>query len=194
MEERMQQLRTRRRQAARRRKRRVLILSAAVLLALAVGGTLAYIATETYMLKNSFDPAQVSCKVNQKIGGAYNVTNTSDIPAYIRAYAVVNWMDEEGNVRGIAPKGSEYELSFNDADWQQDAETGYHYYLQPVAPGADTENLITGFGLAQGAKAPEGYALCVEVIAEAIQAAGDTDDGSVPAIVDAWGATPIRGS
>ena len=102
-------------------------------------------------------------------------------------------MDNNGNVRGISPAaGTDYEIttdaSFDwddSAAWFQDESTGYYYHKTPVIPNEDTSNLVTGIQVKR--IPPTNYQLSVEVVAEAIQADGDTDIGSIPAVKDAWG-------
>ena len=174
-------------------KRRTTLLSIFLILSLAVGGTLAYIVARTDNVNNQFEPSYVTCQVNAN-NNSFDVTNTGDVDAFIRAAIVVNWMDDQGDVRGISPKASDYSLTVNDKDWWKDTKTGYYYYKYSVVPAGVTEDLIASYGLAAGVTAPSGYELCVEVVAEAIQADGDTDNGAVPAYKDAWGIDSISGS
>lgn len=158
-----------------------------LILSFAVGGTLAYIAVATPGVENQFEVAMVSCKVNAN-GKTFSVTNTGNVDAYIRADVVVNWMDENGDVIGIAPKQqSDYTMTIGEG-WEL-AGDGFYYYDNRVAP-ANSDNdttsaLVTSIAL--NAVPPTGYELSIEVVAEAIQADGDTDDGSIPAYQDAWG-------
>lgn len=175
-------------------KRRTALLSIFLILSLAVSGTLAYIIARTDNVNNQFEPSFVTCQVNSNNDNSFDVTNTGDVNAFIRAAIVVNWIDGEGNVRGIAPSSSDYTLSVNTTDWWQDDETGYYYYKYFVLPGNLTNDLITAYGLSASVTAPDGYELSVEVVAEAIQADGDTDNSNVPAYKDAWGIGSINGS
>ena len=140
-------------------------------------------------MDNLFIPASVTCQVNS-VDNNFTVTNTGNIDAYIRASIVVNWMDKDGNVRGIAPSTSDYTLNVNTTDWWQD-NTGYYYYKHSVSPDASTNPLIPPNGITANATAPTGYALSVEVVAEAIQAQGTTDTANVPAYQDAWGISSV---
>ena len=169
---------------AKRKHLKPQIVALCILLALCLvaGSVLAYMFLKTSQLDNQFDPATVTCQVNANNDNTFDVTNTGDVNAYIRAAIVVNWMDEGGNVRGIAPTESE-SLRVNTTDWQHDPETGYYYYNHYVLPNNVTNDLVTVYGLAEN----NGYELCVEVVAEAIQADGTTDTGDIPAYKDAWG-------
>ena len=113
--------------------------------------------------------------------------NNGNVPALMRAKVVVNWVetvtvDGETQYNVIAnPAGHTASISYNTTNWQLLSD-GYYYYKGYVAAGASTEALITE------AKATAGttYQLQVEVLAEAIQATGFTDD-LVKAVKDAWG-------
>lgn len=177
-----------------KKKPLIFLVSLLLIISLLLGGVLAYMFSKTKQLNNQFDPAQVTCQVNAYEDGSFDVTNTGKVKAYIRAAIAVNWMDAQGNVSGIDPAASDYTLTVNDTDWWQDSSTGYYYYKYPVNPESVdsanpdniTNDLITGYGLAANVTAPTGYELCVEVVAEAIQADGTTDVTDVPAYKDAW--------
>lgn len=173
---------------SRRAKPHIVALCILLVLCLAAGGTLAYMFSKADV-DNQFDLAEVTCQVNYKetlSGKQFDVTNTDEIDAYIRVAIVVNWMDAAGNVRGIAPASSDYDLLVYDTDWLKDPNTGYYYHIKPVVAGGTTKLLIEG--ITQNVAAPSGYKLSVEVVAEAIQADGTTDGNNpVPAVTDAWG-------
>lgn len=180
----------------KRRRTNMLVglLGIILILSLAVGGTFAYLKAVTNKVENQFAPARVACIVNSGSDGTFDVKNDSDVDAYIRAAIVVNWMDDNGNVRGIAPVATEVDIKVNTTDWWQDSNTGYYYYKRLVSSEEVTEDLITSFGLAERATVPNGYQLSVEVVAEAIQAAGVSDSGESPVYKLAWGISSITGS
>jgi len=168
------------------RNRLALILSIVLILILVVGGTISFVVANSLSVKNNFERTYVESEVNSDL----SVTNLGNTEAYIRAAIVVNWMDADGNVRGIAPvAGADYELSVNTEDWYLDNTTGFYYYKPIVevngVTGDTTDILVSDVTLK--VKAPEGYELTVEVVAEAIQATG-TKNGT-PAYSDAWGIT-----
>ena len=78
----------------------VLVVSVLVLLLAVAGGTLAWLTAQTDGVVNTFTPAQVSCVVTENFNGTtksnVNVTNTSDIPAYIRVKLVTYRVNEAG--------------------------------------------------------------------------------------------------
>lgn len=174
------------------------LLGIILILSFIVGGTLAYIAVSTNQVTNQFEAAYVSCRVNVKNDGKIDITNTGNVDAYIRATFIANWMDESGNVYGQSPvqgtqKGdNDYYITPQGTDWSYNADTGYYYYVKRIAPNGTTPNLVADVYVAPG-KAPNGYKLSVEVVAEAIQADGVTvrDGSTIQAYTDAWGVSNI---
>ena len=159
-----------------------LLLSLALILTLAVGGTLAYIATTSAMVENQFGAGRVSSSVN----GNGQVTNNGNVDAYIRAAIVVNWMDEDGNVYGIKPNCS---LSINNG-WTKIGD--FYYYTTEVAPNGTTTTAPANVSVNENPPSAA-YSLSIEIVAEAIQANGDTDSGNIPAYQNAWGISAIGG-
>ena len=165
-----------------------LLLGIVLLLAFAAGGTIAYIATSSAMAQNQFEPGRVTSSVNVSGDTITVVNSNSNVDVYIRAAIVVNWMDANGDVLGTPPKeGTDYTLTLNKTDWEQDMSTGFYYYKASVASNATTSDLVSAIEVK--GTVPSGYALSVEVVAEAIQAQGKT--GTTPAYENAWGITPI---
>ena len=86
------------------RKKTVLLLAMVVLiLAGAVGGTLAYIVTSSGPVQNTFTPAHVTCAVEEDfsdntIKKDVKIRNTGNTSAYIRAAIVANWVDKDGKI------------------------------------------------------------------------------------------------
>lgn len=147
----------------------VLLIAVILLISTAVGSTVAFLATKTEPVENSFEYANVSCKVTQNCdtdGSIVQVKNTGTISAYIRAAVVANWMDVDGNIAASVPEEYSYDLTCSSGSWTQGTD-GFFYYLLPVAPDASTEgNLLTCAVTCP--ETPE-YTLSVEVLAEAIQ-------------------------
>ncbi|MBP3493186.1 MAG: hypothetical protein J6J83_01085 [Oscillospiraceae bacterium] len=166
-------------------KHLALILSLVLILSIAVGGTIAYIAMKTNPVVNQFDGSYVTSRVNVS-DDTIDVTNTGDVRAYIRAAILVNWesTSSKGVFSGSAPASSDYTLTLNLTDWHYDSATGFYYYKTAVDPLATTNDLVTD--IAVNVTPPAGYSLCVEVVAEAIQADGDHDVTGENAYADAW--------
>ena len=146
----------------------------ALIATLAVGGTLAWLSAYTQPVKNTFVmgtvPPQVTESFDHQVKKDVAVTNTGNIPAYIRVALVCTWQDDDGNVVGepasldnltIDWGGEGTELGNN---WIQIGD--YYYYTQPVAAGATTSNLIDKAEV----KTANGYRMNLQVIADSIQA------------------------
>lgn len=158
----------------------VLLIAIILLISTAVGSTVAFLATKTEPVENSFEYANVSCEVTQNCdtdGSIVKVKNTGTISAYIRAAVVANWMDTDGNIAASDPEGYSYDLTCSSGSWVQGTD-GFFYYPLPVAPGASTEgNLLT---CTVACPKDPGYTLSVEVLAEAIQST------PASAVKEAW--------
>lgn len=105
-------------------KHLALILSLVLILSIAVGGTIAYIAMKTNPVVNQFDGSYVTSRVNVS-DDTIDVTNTGDVRAYIRAAILVNWesTSSKGVFSGSAPASSDYTLTLNLTDWHYDSAT-----------------------------------------------------------------------
>lgn len=174
-----------RKRPARRRKLNkyfLVTLSLVLLLGVAGGVTLAYIIAEGGTVANSFTPAQVLCSVDND----YAVTNDGNVDAYIRAAVIVNWENGDGDIIGIAPvAGTDYTLSVDAESWEL-GDDGFYYYKNVVPFEGATDKTPPVVTVTPKTEAPKGFTLVVEVLAEAIQADGDTDNGNIPAYQDAW--------
>ena len=164
------------------RKGLITVAALVLLLCAAVGGTLAWLTTQTDPVVNTFTPATVRADITEGVQGKTKesviITNTGDIPAYIRAAVVINWVDDDGNVCASVPDEATYTLSVQSG-WVEGGN--YYYYTQPVAANGSAPNLLTA---TEGDTVPTGYHLQVTILAEAIQSTPDT------AIEEAWGVDP----
>ncbi|MBR2987259.1 MAG: hypothetical protein IKC63_04495 [Clostridia bacterium] len=168
------------------KKALVLILSLSLVLILSVGVTAALLISRSEELPNTFVPTFVRCEVlKTAVNGLpedVSIQNTGDIPAFIRAAIVVNWvLDTDSHlIHGEAPKnGTDYTLTYGTS-WQLGSD-GYWYYTASVDPTALTDVLLDSVTL--HTEAPEGYHLAVEILATAIQAEPER------AAEEAWGVT-----
>ena len=181
--------RTPRRRKRRSKKTGTLLFSLVLLLTMMVGGTLAYLTIQTNPVVNQFTPSHVSCTVTESFNGTtkrnVNVTNTSDIPAYIRVKLVTYRVSDAGENAGKHIGGTADLPAFTlGTGWVKHTD-GYYYYTQPVAPGASpAANLTDSMTLTGSYTDADGGKQVIEVMAEAIQ--------SVPtnAVVSAWGVDP----
>ncbi len=162
------------------------LVVALLLLVSTIGGTLAWITTKATPVVNNFTPSQVSCEVTEEFDGAVksnvNVTNTSNIDAYLRVKLISYRVNADGKRIG----GSALVPSFSlGADWFE--KDGYYYYSKPVAPGdSPATALISSITLADYNDVDGGKQV-VEVMAEAIQAEGTGANGAP--VTEAWKVT-----
>lgn len=157
------------------KKRIALIVSAIVaVIAVAVGGTLAWLNYKTEPETNTFDTGDISCQVvetfENNVKSDVKVKNTGNADAYVRAALIINWVDESGNVYASAPaEGSDYTIQLDSENWFM-ASDGYYYCKDKVAPDSESAVLVKECSQSDGAAVPEGCHLQVKVIASAIQA------------------------
>lgn len=173
-----------RRRKRRSRKTETLVFSLVLLMTMMVGGTLAYLTIQTTPVVNQFTPSQVSCSVKEDFDGTtktnVNVTNNSDISAYIRVKLVSYRVNDAGQHIGGTAALPTFTLGTN---WVKYGE--YYYYTKPVAAnGSPATNLTDSMTLTGSYNDADGGKQVIEVMAEAIQ--------SVPAsaVVSAWGVDP----
>ena len=170
-----------------KKKVSLLLVSLVLIAAIAVGSTVAFIATSTEPITNIFNPANVTIDIDEKFENGVKtdvqVKNTGNTDAFIRAKIVVTWKDANGNVSATKPvEGTDYTMTLNDTDWFR-GDDGFYYCKTSVAPKGSTPALITECKKADGVTPPDGYDLSVEIIASGIQS---TPDG---AVTEAWGMT-----
>lgn len=167
------------------------IFSLALLAAVTVGGAIAWLVDRTLEVKNTFDPAQVSCEVaesfDEQIKEDVRVKNTSDIDAYIRVALVASWVDQDSHIAAMTPvQGTDYMLTLDAAfadNWF--VHDGYYYCKTAIAPGEYTPLLIDR---CVPLRDNDGLQLELQVISSAIQAQPATTVASVwPVTVDGSG-------
>ena len=189
----------------RKSKRPVALLASLTLvLAVAVVGTAAFLTTSKGPVTNTFTPAHVPNKVEEKFDGntksEVKIQNTGDVPAYIRVALVATWvkLDDSGNpipgeVYGEKPvPDTDYTVSLAQPTngWAKSGD--YYYYTQPVGKGVTTDVLFASIApeLVEGTdktqNQPEGYVLSIEILSQSIQADGVDEKGNKP-IELAWG-------
>lgn len=167
-----------RKKSGRSRRPLLLLASLVLLLALAAGGTVAWLNSSSGPVTNTMIPGQVPITINETFNGAtksgVTVTNTGNIDAYIRVAIVANAVDEDGNI--IAGTAPDYVSLVNTAYWKL-LEDGYYYYKGAVAPDGTTEPLFT-----DGVTVKRGE---LNILAESIQVLGGINGKT--ASVYAWG-------
>ena len=159
-----------RRKSTASRKVIVLAIAVVLLLSATVTGTLMYLVSKTTAVTNTFEPAEVTCEVQEDFNGTVKkdvtVKNTSNIDAYLRVKLVTYRVNEKGERIG----GTAAIPGFTPGNgWF--AKDGFYYYNKPVAPGdTPATDLIgdKGIKLVEYIDADGGKQV-IEVIAEAIQ-------------------------
>ena len=146
-------------------KRAVAFLILTVVICIAViGSTLAYIMQRTEPLVNEFVPPVLDISIS---GNGNSMTNTGDIPVYLRAAIVVTWVSESdpNTVLAIEPVlGDDYTIELRGS-WFEGTD-GFYYYessLENSASAVLIDRVVQH-------KEKTGYKLNVQVISAAIQA------------------------
>lgn len=172
-------------------KQFVLLVSMVALLIGVIGGSLAYLFTNTDPVTNTFIPGEVDIDIDEPgwdhaVKRSVTIQNNGNVSSYIRAAVVVTWQDESGKVYpGMPAAGTDYYIDWETTGWIGPDNAGFYTFTTPVAPNGKTSVLITEC-YPYDDKTPENYHLVVDVISEAIQA--DGMDGNVPVVTSAWGA------
>lgn len=178
------------RRRAYRGRMTAMALATVLLLALAIGGTVAWLTAGDTPITNTFNPSHVTCRVDESFDGTtgvkskVNVTNTGDIDAYIRVKLVTYRTNSQGQHIGGTATLPQFTLG---EGWEE--YNGYYYYTKPVAPGGKPEtNLTDSMTLTASYPDADGGRQAIDVMAEAIQ--------SVPAeaVGQAWGVSIAPGS
>lgn len=158
-----------------------MVIATVLLLALAIGGTVAWLSTKDAPITNTFNPSKVACEVtenfNGKVKSNVNVENTGDTEAYIRVKLVTYRTNDQGQHIGGTASLPNFTLG---KGWVKYGD--YYYYTLPVAPKEKPEaDLISSITLESYTDVDGGHQ-AIDVMAEAIQ--------SVPedAVKAAWGA------
>lgn len=160
-----------------------IVMATVLLLALAIGGTVAWLSTKDTPITNTFLPSKVACKVTEVFDSTtgektnVNVENTGNTKAFIRVKLVTYRTNGQGQHIGGTAALPEFQLG---ADWVKHG--GYYYYTKPVKPNqAPATNLTNSMTLTSKYTDADGGHQAIDVMAEAIQ--------SVPqdAVQAAWG-------
>lgn len=186
----------RRKRRLRWNKQFVLLVSILALVIGVIGGSLAYLFTNTDSVQNTFTPGTVNVDIdesfNKTVKENVHFTNSGNVDVYVRAKVIENWTDSEGNFVTNVPEGysSSTDLSTVSVKNGWVYQNGYYYYTAKVPAGGSTANLLDVYQpvYADTITTPE-YFLNVDILVEAIQADGKTENGTL-AVVDAWGVNP----
>ena len=165
-------------------------LATVLLLALTIGGTVAWLTSKTSDITNTFTPSKVMCAVSEifdedtGVKSNVNVTNVGDTDAFIRVKLVTYRTNAEGqHIGGVAEVPT-----FTPGDgWVKYGD--YYYYTKPVAPNEKPEsNLISRIQLESVYTDADGGYQAMDVMAEAIQSE------PAEAVGEAWGVSISQGS
>lgn len=161
------------------RKGLIAAVALVLLLCAAVGGTLAWLTTQTDPVVNTFTAAQVGTDIKEytEDGQKSNirVKNTGDIDAYVRTAVAMTWVDSEGNPVAAELPALPTTLGEN---WVLGSD-GHYYYTKPVAAGVETAAPIFVVPITE-TDPPDGCHLQVTILAEAIQSTPSN------AVTEAW--------
>lgn len=173
------------------KRKRIIALLVGVILLAGTAGTLAWLSV-TGVLVNQFGIGSVTPSVQEKLDGNVKsdvkAKNTGTAPAYIRAAVDIYWQDATSGARmWEEPQADTYNIVWSDSlgdasgansasSWVK-ASDGFYYWTSPVAPGEETNVLITSV---KELKATEGRNLVVDVSTQAVQSVPDN------AVREAW--------
>ena len=172
------------RRPARRRGRfnvrlTAIVLATVALLALAIGGTIAWLNAKTDPVVNSFSYGKITTEIEEKFENNVKekvaAKNTGTADAFIRIKLVSYRTNGEGQRIGGAAPLQQFKLGDN---WVKYGD--YYYYTLPVAPDYSTGILVDRIELMTYNDADGGYQ-SIDVMAEAIQSTPEQ------AVKDAWG-------
>ena len=157
--------------APKARKTATLLVAIVLLLGVAVGTTVAYLIDRTTPIENKFEYAKTDVTVTEDFDGTtkqnVQVWNKSNIPVYIRATYVANWVDAKGNIVTSVPTEYDYQLTENPNGTWVKGKDGYYYYKDPDPADGKTEGSLL-YCKVTYPENPE-YTLNVEILATAIQ-------------------------
>lgn len=160
------------------------ILVVLVLFGALIGTSAAYLSASTEAVANKLE---ISVKPTLTIGEDNSIkVENSGYAVYLRGTVTVNWVHQDtGHLLAQLPQeGTDYELT-PGTGWE--LHDGFYYYDTALRSGAETAPMVT---LTQKTT-KNGYRLELKVMAQTIQAVGQTDgDAPVDAILDAWGVQP----
>ena len=158
-----------------------ILLSVLLVVVVAVGGTLAYLVASDSPLLNTFALMHISTEIEEEEAGTAAekkpvVKNTGTADVYVRAYAYVVMVGEDGN-EYVDPDLSQYVVpQYNTTYWTE--KDGYYYYTGTLAPTHKTEPLFDGVTV--DAKMPTDQSFRVYVYQEgALVPSSDTGEWSI---------------
>ena len=189
-----------------------MVIATVLLLALAIGGTLAWLSTKDSPIQNKFLPPKVTCEVTERFDGSrgvksnVNVKNTGTINQYVRVSVYKYWLDADGNkMQNVSPDLIDLHLTENGWIVDENSSTPERtvlYYSKLLNSGetskafADTLSIdpqvatkVTqttatenGYTTITTTYDYDGLQFCVEASVDAVQ-----EHNAEDAILSAWG-------
>ena len=151
------------------KKSLLLLIAVVVMLVMAIGGTVAYLAASTPELVNTFSPSTVTTEITDKVENSVKkdvtIKNTSSIPVYMRVAVVANWYDDNGNI--VAPWSDYSGLGVDSDKWTL---SGVYYYYNGTVAAGDSVVLFTSY--TQPTPPVSGAHLEMDILAQVIQSEG----------------------
>ena len=157
----------------------VLFVLTLSLVFVAVDVTLAYLLVKTDSLDSIFTPPVLHVSLE----GVDDIKNTGDIPVYVRAFSVANWVstEDEHTVLFERPKENvDFAVSFHNGGWFLGSD-GFYYFEKALAPGEELHLFDKITQLTE----KTGYELRIEIFSSGIQAY------PAEAIEEAWPAVRV---
>lgn len=166
----------------------VLAISLILILSCTIMGTLMFIVDKTDEVKNVFTPTNVSTEITENfednVKSNVNITNTGNIPVYVRVNLVTYRVSESGTKIG----GTATIPPFTLGEGWFKGNDGFYYYEEKVQAGKSPENPLIGepgITLVEYDDVDGGKQV-IEVMGEAIQADPAT------AVQEAWSAVKVN--
>ncbi len=165
------------------KKKRNLIIILSILLLITVSTTIAFLSKKNN-INNDFIVGTVSTQVDEtfenNIKEDVSIKNTGNVDAYIRAFILISYKDEDGVILTDTPiANTDYSMTIsNSTNWVYSNTDGFYYYKLPVEPNSNTDILIDE---CRELQSHNDKILNVDIITESIQANPTT------AVEEAWG-------
>lgn len=161
------------------------LMTALLVSSIGVGSTMAYLTSQTPEIVNILKPGMVPPQVVEEFDGTVKrnvqVKNGGNVPAFIRALAVISWKDADGNIAPEIPEeNQDYTIVWGVSEWKKIGD--YYYCTIPVEPGGMSPVLMEAV---QEIRKKTGYDLVVDIMVQTIQSQGTDGQGKTPAEL-AW--------
>ena len=152
---------------------------AVIIIGVSVGVTLAILTNSTPTVENVFTPGKIILDVTEtfenNVKTNVKIKNNENIPAFIRAALVFQWVDANGNVVGVPVSSSDYSITLNTTDWIRGSD-GFYYCKTPIQPGAETPVLVNRCEITN---TTTGYNFALHILAQGVQTVPETTVSSV---------------